>query len=385
MRKQVGMVLGLLVALALLLAACAPAVAPPPAAAPKKPAEPIKVGFIAPLTGDVASYGQSEKNVTILAVEEINQAGGIDGRPLEVIYEDGKCSGKDAATAARKLIDIDKVKIILGGACSGETLAVAPIAEQEKVILFSAFSSSPDVTKAGDYVFRNSPSDNDAGKADAKVIIKTHKRVGILSENTDYAQGVRRVFKEEFPKVGGQVVADELHAPDAKDFRTQLLKIKEAGPEALFLNPQSGLAGGLAVKQARELGIAMPIYSHTVFSGKDALTAAGAAAEGVVFVDYPALTATSRGSSLLKKYKDRFGSGPESEYEIGSRYDSAYILAEAIKKVGLDTEKIKTHLYGLKAYDGVLGKYGFDENGDVIGIEWTVKVVKEGKPVQYQQ
>ena len=169
--------------------------------------EPIKIGF-----GDAATYGVDEKNATALAVEEINNAGGIKGRSLEVIYEDGKCSGKDAATAAQKLINIDGVKIILGGACSGETLSIAPIAEQNKIIIFSAFSSSPDITKAGDYIFRNSPSDLDVAKGYAQFIVSRggYKNIAIISENTDYAGGVKKVFNEEIARLGGKIVADEV-------------------------------------------------------------------------------------------------------------------------------------------------------------------------------
>ena len=115
--------------------------------------ETIRIGAIGPFTGDAAVYGQSEKNAIELAVQEINLDGGINGKKLEVIYEDGKCNGMDAATAAQKLINVDKVDIILGGVCSGETLAIAPLAEANEVLVFSSFSSSPDVTNAGDFIF----------------------------------------------------------------------------------------------------------------------------------------------------------------------------------------------------------------------------------------
>ena len=142
--------------------------------------EPIKIGYIGPLTGGVAAYGETEKNVIELALQEINSSGELN-RKLEVIYEDGKCDGKDAATAAQKLINIDKVKIILGGACSAETLAAAPLAEENKVILFSSFASNPSISQAGDYIFRNCFSDADFGKADAEFIVSRGiKRVAAL-------------------------------------------------------------------------------------------------------------------------------------------------------------------------------------------------------------
>ncbi|MEK7185690.1 MAG: ABC transporter substrate-binding protein, partial [Patescibacteria group bacterium] len=159
-----------------------------PSGAPVSETGPIKIGFIGPLSGDAAVYGETEKNAVEIALEEINQSGELKRR-LEVIYEDGKCSGKDAVTAAQKMINIDKVSIIFGGVCSSETLGLAPVVESNKVVLFSAFSSSPLISQSGDYVFRKSPSDSDFGKADAELIASQGiKRVAMISENSDYSQ-----------------------------------------------------------------------------------------------------------------------------------------------------------------------------------------------------
>ena len=347
--------------------------------------EPIKVGFIAPLTGDAATYGMDEKNATTIAVEEINNAGGIKGRRLEVIYEDGKCTGKDAATAAQKLISIDKVKIILGGACSGETLSVAPIAEQNKIILFSAFSSSPDITKAGDYIFRNSPSDLDVAKGYAQFIVNKvgYKNIAIISENTDYAGGVRKVFNKEIEVLGGKIVADEAFKQGERDFRTNIARIKSSSPEAIFINPQSGVTGGLALKQIRDLGIQTPVFSVFVFGGKDAQEAAGPTANGLIYFDVVGL-ATEKGKQFADKFTSRFGKISGNDYDTGARYDSVYIIADALKKCSEDTECIKNYLYNMNWYEGVIGKYKFDANGDVLGIEpLTPKVIKDGKVELY--
>lgn len=341
---------------------------------------PIKLGFVGPLTGDAAIYGTDEQNATTLAVEEINQSGGINGRPLEVIYEDGKCSGKDAATAAQKLISIDQVRIILGGACSGETLAIAPITEAEKVILFSAFSSNPEITKAGDYVFRNAPSDLDVAKGYADFIVQQgHKNIAVLSENTDYASGVRAVFGEAFKSFGGEIVVDEVFKQEERDFRVQLTKIKTANPEAVFINPQSGVTGGLALKQLKQLGITAPVYSVFVFSSGEAREAAGSAAEGLVFFDVAGLT-SDKGKSFVEKFTSRFGKISGNDYDVGARYDSVYILAGALKSCGEDTDCIKRYFYELDWYDGLVGRYKFDGNGDVTGIQpLTPKTIKNGQ------
>jgi branched-chain amino acid transport system substrate-binding protein len=123
----------------------------------------VKIGFIGPLSGEAASYGESMRQGVELAVEQINSKGGIGGKKIEMIYEDGKCAGKDAASAAQKLVSVDQVKFIVGAGCSGETIAAAPIVEPAKVLTLSPVSSNATISTMGDYIFRNHPSDNDAG------------------------------------------------------------------------------------------------------------------------------------------------------------------------------------------------------------------------------
>lgn len=351
---------------------------------PGEPAstEPIKIGFVGPLTGDAVSYGEPIRNSIALAVEEVNSKGGINGRKIEMIYEDGKCSGKDAVNAAQKLVNIDKVKIIIGGVCSGETLSIAPITEQAKVLVLSPSASSPDITKAGDFIFRNNPSDADGGKMLAKLIIEKYKKAAIISENTDYAQALGKVFVVNFGSLGGNVVANENFAPETKDFRSILTKIKAASPGAILINPQTEIAGGTIVKQARELGIVAAFYGSIVLAGSNAIEIAGSNAEGVLLVDAPGLRDDNQKAVyFLSDYKSKYGK-TTLEFYLGAAYDDVYILAQAISNVGTDTEKLRDYLYGLKNYNGVIGVYGFDENGDLSGIESVVKQVKGGKAVE---
>jgi branched-chain amino acid transport system substrate-binding protein len=343
---------------------------------------PIKIGFVGPLTGDAASYGIPIKNAITLAVEEINNAGGVNGRKIEMIYEDGKCTGKDAVNAAQKLINIDKVNIILGGMCSGELLSIAPITEPAKVLLLSPAASSPDITHAGDFIFRNNPSDADGGKALAKLIREKYTKAAIISENTDYAQALARVFVENFRSLGGEVVAQENFDPGIKDFRTILTKIKASNPQVLLINPQTEIAGGLIVKQAREMGITLPFYGTIALAGTKAIETAGKYAEGMLVVDAPGLSESNpKAVKFLADYKAKYGT-TTLEFYLGAAYDAVYILADGISKYGTDTEKLKNYLYSLKNYNGVIGTYGFDENGDLIGIEYTVKQIKNGKAVE---
>lgn len=357
------------------------------------PPKTITLGFISALSGDAAAYGATERNVVDMAVNEINAAGGIHdqlcmgdqlcagkGKQLQVVYEDGKCAGKEATLAAQKLINEDHVKIILGGSCSSETLAAAPIAEANKVILFSAFSSNPQITNAGDYIFRNSPSDTEGGKISAEMIVnRGYKKIGVLTENTDYALAVGEVFKTRAQELGAKIVADERFSQDEKDYRAQILKIKAAEPDAIFVNPQTGLTAGLAIKQIRELGLKTPLFSTFALNSPDALNGAGSAAEGVVFSDAPGIDETNlKATQLLKEYTSQYGK-PAHDLLMTLRYDSVQILANALKQCDENTDCIKDYLYSIKDYPGASGTYGFDSHGDVDGLHFVVKQVKNGK------
>src|SRR3989344_4743654 len=152
---------------------------------------PIKIGVVLPLTGDAAVYGEPARNVYQMAVDEINKAGGVNGRELSLVVEDGKCNGKDAASAAQKLVNVDNVKVIIGGICSSESLAITPIAAEKKVAVFSPGSSSPALTNYSPYFFRNYPSDASQGKVLAEIAYndKNWRKVAFLQEQTDYALG----------------------------------------------------------------------------------------------------------------------------------------------------------------------------------------------------
>jgi len=345
--------------------------------------EVVKLGFIGPLTGEGASYGADQKNATLLAVEEINSNGYIPGKRLEVVIEDGQCSGKGGATAAQKLINVDKVKMIVGFACSDETLAAAPIAQAAEVIILASFSSNPAITNAGDFIFRNVPDDSASGILAANLISQKYKKAAVLSENSTYAIGVRDSFIKQMEENGGEVVADEIYNVEQKDFRTHLLKIESKKPEVIFINPQTDLNAGLIIKQVRELGLVDPVYGTLYFGGADTMKSAGdAALEGVIFVDVQGV-AGEKGEKFLARFKERFGD-PQNQYLVGAQYDSIYILADAIKTVGLDTSNTRDYLYGLKNYEGTLGSYHFDKNGDVVGVGWRAMTIHNGQVVPYE-
>lgn len=345
----------------------------------------IKIGAVLPLTGDASSYGVESKNSIQLAVDEINANGGMDGQNIEVIFEDGKCGGKDATSAAQKLITIDKVNMIVGGLCSGEALAIAPIAEKANILHFSGGASSPELTGVSKVFFRNAPSDSGTGKKIAELAnTNNHKKIAIISENSDYSQALRKVFTKNHTGKGGVVVYDETFNPDTKDFRSFITKIKNANPDAIFINPQTDIGASILVKQIREAGITAQIYANVFPGTKVFLEKSSSYAEGIFFTDAPGLdSANKKSTDFESNYKKKYNSGSNYLFYTGAAYDDIYIMKQAVEKVGTDTDKLVKYLRNLKDYSGVISNsYGFDENGDLFGVDYKVKTIKNGQVVE---
>ncbi|MBM3227494.1 ABC transporter substrate-binding protein [Candidatus Peribacteria bacterium] len=337
---------------------------------------PIKLGYIGPLTGDAASYGIDTLNGTKMKVDEINAAGGINGRQIQLIAEDGKCAGADAATAVQKLVNIDKVIAIVGGQCSGETLAAAPVAEAAKVILLSPLSSSPDVTNAGAYVYRDYPSDALKTKAMAAYFQeKGLTKVAVITENTDFAQGFRASLKKDF----GDFAFDEVVEPGTKDFRSLMTRLKNVDFDVFLANGQSPATIAPMVVQLREQGMKQLAITHDAGQSADTLSIGGKSVEGLEAINVPALGKdTAFGSKFIAQYGE-----PQGAAAFGAHaYDAVGVLAEAIGAVGANGEAIKGYLDQLEEYPGVVGTFHFDENGDVVGMSYALIVVQNGAWVQ---
>ncbi|MFH1192239.1 MAG: ABC transporter substrate-binding protein [bacterium] len=303
----------------------------------QKITEPIKIGFIGPLTGDAANVGQNSKAATEIAVEEINAEGGINGRKIEMIYEDGECAGKAASNAANKLINIDKVPVILGGLCSGETSSFIGAAEQSKTVVLSYCSSAPAITSAGDYIFRDYPSDLYQGAFAAKYLMNdlNKKKVAILYVNSDYGVGIKNVFNNEFKKLGGEIVAEEGYEQTSRDLRTPLAKIKSANPEVLyFIGTNEASVPGL--KQAKELGLNIPMFGGDAWDDSKIWTEAGDAGEGAM---YSTIFAPLN-ENFKNKMKEKIGN---DEITVCSpqAYDGIKLLSKVMEKAGTKSEDIK--------------------------------------------
>ena len=348
---------------------------PPQTAVDAAPDEPLVIGAMEALTGIGGSYGRAFLQAKLLAVEEINATGGINGRQVKLIVEDSKCNAEEAIVAFNRLTKVEGAKIILGPTCSGSMLGAAPLAEKEGVILLSASATNPDIAFAGDYVFRTAISDAQLGIETGNIIWADGMRsIATITEATDYAEGARRTTVAQFEKLGGSVAAAVTYSSDVVDFRSQLADLFAEDPNALFLAAQGEAAGGTIIKQARELGFDGPMYGESVSTYFNALRIAGDAATGLkAIIPNPDLT-TAVGKEFLANFRARYGVAATLPWFQGSAYDDVYITAECLKQTNddQDADGFRDCLYNL-TWSGAIGdNYSFDENGELVGLSNVV-------------
>lgn len=355
-----------------LLVACAPTAK-----------ESIKIGWISDLTGPVAKYGAYEAGM--LAVEEINAQGGINGRPIVLIAEDGKCNARAGADAATKLIQVDGIKIILGGHCTPESMGIAPIAEQNKVVQLASITSSPMFSKIGNYVFRTSP----VSIAQSVLIADYARRAGInkmaiIVEQTDYAKPIADKLQTEFTNKGGQVTNVETYNPGTEDFKTMLLKIKNQNPDAVYISAQAPDSAMLLMKQINELGIKAKLFGNDVASNQAIVDKIPNLYEGFITGMPGFNTENPKTKTFIEAYKAKYNV-QNIPYGIwtAESYDAVYILADAIAKQGENPEKIREYLANLKDYQGASGTFSIDENHDGVRT-YQLKIIRNGQLTNIQ-
>ena len=348
--------------------------------------ESIKVGVILPLTGDAAVYGEPGRNVIALATEEINNLGGVNGRQLEMIYEDGKCSGPAAASAAQKLINVDKVQAIIGGFCSGESLAAEPIATNAKVLLFSPGSSSPDLTGKSQYFVRNYPSDSAQGQVLAEVAYndKVWKNVAFMQEQTDYALGLFNAFDSSFTELGGATTKEEFPSTTA-EFRSVLTKLKASNPDALFLSVQTPAIGERILKQIAELKWNIPLLVSDIIPGDVEMVKNNKAVlEGALVAEFGVNADNPLFKLLADSYKAKYGADMPFQSYGQTEYDAVYMLRDGMIAVGNDGEKLSKWMRTVTDFEGATGKITIGENGDPLSGH-RPEVIKDGAVMPYQK
>ena len=330
----------------------------------------IKIGVNLELSGPVASYGTSEADGIELAVQEINDAGGIDGKEIVLEKVDNKSDNAEATSAAIKLIDQDKVVAIIGAATSGATVAQAEIANSNKTPLISPSGTSPGVTvqdngAVNEFVFRTSFIDPFQGTVAANFAANDLKvkNVAIYIDNaSDYSKGLADSFKKDFEAAGGKIVAEESYIAKDTDFRSTLTSIKGKNPEFIFI-PGYYEEVGLIIKQAREMGITVPLMGADGWDSPVLLDLAGADALNNTFTTNHYSSEDPDGiiQNFNDKFEEKYGKLPDSFNALG--YDTVYLLADAIERAGgADSVKIQEALAKTKDLELVTGLYSVDEN-----------------------
>ena len=333
-----------------------------------KDSKTIVIGENLELSGAVASYGSSADKGIALALEEINKKG-IDGKKLKIVKVDNKSDQQESTSAALKLISQNKVSAIIGAATSGDTLAQVKIVDDKKVPLITTSGTASNITfdkgKLNEFVFRTCFIDPFQGIVSANFASNNlnAKNAAILIDSaSDYAKGLASNFKDTFTKNGGSVASEEAYLAKDTDFRAQLTRIKAKNPEVIFV-PGYYEEVGLIVKQARDLGINVPIMGGDGWDSPKLVEIAGAKALNNTFITNhysSGNTEDQKVQDFVKAFKDKYGQEPDGFNALG--YDSLYLIADAIKRAGSgDPVKIKEALEETKDLQLVTGTFTFDD------------------------
>ncbi len=344
---------------------------------------PLVVGGITPLTGDAASFGIPIQQAALLAAKEINAQGGIGGRKLVLYWEDGKCEGENARRAAEKLFEEhpDMVALI-AGSCSSEFLAAAPLAQARGVLSFSSSATSPNISTLGRLVFRTAPSDALAGKVAAEYAFFTMgaRRAAIITEDKDYPQGLREVFRRRWGELGGTVVTDAVFAPGTTDFADIARRVKESGADVVYLLPQSPTPGVLAVKALKEEKVPAQLLTAEVLLIRDAIAEQGKILDGVVGIEVFFDKDNPRAQQLIANYEAEYGLEPTYPGFMAGMYDLMYLLKESYEATDGTPEAMAEYLYRLRGWRGAVGKLSFDRNGDP-SLVYSIRKIENGAAV----
>jgi branched-chain amino acid transport system substrate-binding protein len=370
----------MLLTLVALLAACGAAASTPSASTGAGTQEPIYIGVSGPLTGQNAQYGAQWKKGFDLALEEINGAGGVNGRPLQYQFEDSQSDPKQSVAVAQKFVADPRIVIELGDFSSPASMAASPIYQRAGLVQFGFTNSHPDFTEGGDYMWSNSISQSDNAPILADYAIKDLglKKLAVLHLNTDWGRTTTDLFKKAAEERGAQIVATEGYLPEEKDFRSTLVRVRDTNPDALVLVSYYA-DGALIAQQVRSTGLTQPIVaSGSVYSPKF-LELGGDAVNGV-FTNtnfYPS-DPRPEVQNFVKSFKAKYGEEPDS-FAAGA-YDTMVLVGAVIKQGGPDRKAIRDTLATIKDVPSVIyGKVSFDPSTRRISGPRNINiVVKDG-------
>jgi branched-chain amino acid transport system substrate-binding protein len=344
----------------------------------------IRIGVAAPYTGDLAGFGDNVKAGVNLKLKEINDAGGIKGQKVELVWGDDLCQPKDAGTVGSKFAADKSIVAVIGHLCSSATLAAMPIYVRAGLPAISPTSTNPtigDVSKG--WFFRNCYTDDFQGKYLANYVVPKllgKNKVAIFYENNDYAIGLKDSFMAGATSAGVNVTGAEAYVAKTTDFTPQLTKLLRDKPDTIFLcgyYPEGALIAG----QARKLGFTGPLFGADGIDNEDYIKIGGKATDNTYLtVPFLAASASPAGKAFAKQFKKTYGR--DVDWMSANAYDCLGILAQVIGKVGADRKKIRDGLAAINSeangYMGITGLTYFDKKGDCAKPAF-VKLVKNGK------
>ena len=342
----------------------------------------IKIGEYASLTGKEASFGQQSHKGLTLAIEELNAAGGVLGKKLELITEDNQTKPGESATAVKKLISRDKVVALIGEVASGRSLEAAPIAQAAKIPMIAPAATNPKVTQTGNYIFRVCFIDPFQGTVMAKFAqtdLKAKKVAVLSSVSNAYSVGLAKFFKETFTANGGIIVSEKNFSEGDKDFRAQLTAVKAAGADAVFV-PSYYTEAALIARQARDLGLNVPFFGGDGWVADQLLEIGGEALNGCYYsTHFSPENQDPVVQAFVKKFKARWGANENPDAFAALGYDAAYVLVDAIKRAGsTEGPKLRNALASTKNFSGVTGVTNIDANRDA-SKPAAIIAIKNGK------
>jgi branched-chain amino acid transport system substrate-binding protein len=341
----------------------------------------ILVGEYSSLTGLQGTFGTSTHNGIIMAADEVNAAGGINGRKVKILTEDDQSKPEEAATAVSKLISQNSVVAVLGEVASSASLAAAPICQSNKVPMITPSSTNPEVTKKGDYIFRMCFTDDYQGPSMADYTAKQLgvKTAAILTDvKNDYSVYLGRDFDRRFTEDGGKIVAKASYSNGDSDFRSQLTSIKPSNPQILWVPGYYGDVGQIA-QQARDLGITAPLVGGDGWVSPKLIEIGGKALEGCYYANHYSYDDPSPVvHNFVEKYKQRFGSNPDAMAALA--YDAMHVLADSMKRAKkLDGPTLRDAIASTKGYKGVTGTITLGPDRNPIGKRIVIEQIKNGQ------
>ena len=346
-------------------------------AKPKGPAIEAKIGVISIVTGQGSGYGEAITNGFKLARDEVNEKGDVR---IELLIEDSSSKTDQAVTAAQKLINTHQVVAILGPTLSTEMKAAGPIANQSRVPIMGTSTTAVGITQIGKYVFRNSLPESQAIPAAVRKAVTKYniRKVALLYGNDDvFTKSGFDTMKKAAEDLKLNIVAIETFQRGQSDYKAQLTKIKNLNPDAIFCSALYE-EGGVILSQARKMGIKVPFVGGNGFNSPKVIEIAKDAANGlVVATPWFGERNDPKVKAFVAKYEKSYGKKPDQF--AAQAYDALYIMAEALKKAGkADREKLRDALASIRNFDGVLGRFSFDAERDVV-MEPNVLIIKDGK------